>query len=235
MDSQIDRQNVERTKAARLGVSSALGATLQKIAGLRKFFAVRKNPLQSKYVCRDNGLYGKFSINNCISIERFNRGVMSRACNMSRSCKTCQHIKRPEIDRRLAAGEPLALVAHDYGLNGSSLHRHRTNCLKLASSNAIKKEAAQGTAAAALLPSKETLGGAYLDLCNRIDQIVAQAQQEGSLSTAIHGLNSIRHTLDSLARLAGGRHGDQRRGADECPPRPRARRQSPDRALRPRA
>jgi hypothetical protein len=53
---------------------------------------------------------------------------------------------------------------HDYGLNASSLHRHRTNCLKLASSNVIKKEAAQGTAAVALLPSKETLGGAYLDL-----------------------------------------------------------------------
>ena len=122
---------------------------------------------------------------------------------MSRACRTCQHLKRPEIDRRLAAGEPLAQVAHDYGLNPSSLHRHRTNCLKLGSSNAIKKEAAQGTAAVALLPSKETLGGAYLDLRNRIDEIVARAQQEGSLSIAIHGLNSIRQTLDSVARLAG--------------------------------
>ena len=120
-----------------------------------------------------------------------------------RSCHTCQHLKRPDIDRRLAAGEPLAQVAHDYELNASSLHRHRTNCLKLASSNAIKKEAAQGTAAVALLPSKESLGGAYLDLRNRIDQIVAQAQQEGSLSVALQGLNSIRHTLDSLGRLAG--------------------------------
>ena len=122
---------------------------------------------------------------------------------MSRTCKSCQHLKRPEIDRRLAAGEPLAQVAHDYGLNVSSLHRHRMNCLKLASSNAIKKEAAQGTAAVALLPSKEKLGGAYHDLCNRIDQIVAQAQQEGSLSVAVSGLNSLRQTLDSLARLAG--------------------------------
>jgi len=122
---------------------------------------------------------------------------------MSRSCKSCQHLKRPEIDRRLAAGEPLAQVAHNYGLNVSSLHRHRTNCLKLASSNAIKREAAQGTAAVALLPSKEKLGGAYHDLCNRIDQIVAQAQQQGSLSVAVSGLNSLRQTLDSMARLAG--------------------------------
>jgi hypothetical protein len=122
---------------------------------------------------------------------------------MSRSCKTCQHHKRPEIDRRLAGGEPLAKVAPDYGLNVSSLHRHSKNCLKLASSNAIKKDAAQGTAAVALLPSKETLGGAYLDLRNRIDQIVEQAQQQGSLAVAVSGLNSLRQTLDSLGRLAG--------------------------------
>ena len=120
-----------------------------------------------------------------------------------RACKTCQHIKRPEIDRRLAAGEPTAQVARDYELSASSLQRHRINCLGLASSGAIKKEAARGTAAVALLPSKETLGGYYSELRNQIDQIVAQAQQQGSLHVAISGLNSIRQTLDSLARLAG--------------------------------
>jgi hypothetical protein len=122
---------------------------------------------------------------------------------MSRSCTSCQHLKRPEIDRRLAAGEPSTQIARDYDLNSSSLHRHRTNCLKLASSNQIKKEAARGSAAVALLPSKEMMGGAYLELQTRIDQIVAQAEQQGSLNVAISGLNSIRQTLDSLARLAG--------------------------------
>jgi hypothetical protein len=122
---------------------------------------------------------------------------------MSRACGTCQHVKRAEIDRRLAAGEPSAQVARDYELNASSLHRHRTNCLKLGSSNAIMKETARGSAAVALLPSKENLSGAYFELRSRIDQIVAQATQEGSLAIALSGLNSIRHTLDSLARLAG--------------------------------
>ena len=32
---------------------------------------------------------------------------------------------------------------------------------------------------------------------------LTQAQQQGSLNVAISGLNSIRQTLDSLARLAG--------------------------------
>lgn len=117
-----------------------------------------------------------------------------------RTCITCQHIKRAEIDKRLAAGEPSAQIARDYGLTPSSVHRHRTNCLKLASANAIKKEVARGTAAVALLPSKET---AYSDLCKRVDDIVVQAQQQGSLNVAISGLNSIRQTLDSLSRLAG--------------------------------
>src|SRR6476661_3333317 len=122
---------------------------------------------------------------------------------MSRSCATCQHLRRPEIDRRLAAGGPVAQVARDYEINLSSLHRHKTNCLKLASSNQIKKDVARGSAALALLPSKETLSGAYFELQHRIDQIVAQAQQQGSLKVAISGLNSVRQTLDSLARLAG--------------------------------
>ena len=65
---------------------------------------------------------------------------------MSRKCSTCQHVKRAEVDRRLAAGEPSSEIAKDYGINPSSLHRHRANCLKLASSSAIMKETARGTA-----------------------------------------------------------------------------------------
>jgi transposase-like protein len=122
---------------------------------------------------------------------------------MARKCTTCQHLKRAEIDRRLAAGEPTCQIARDHDLNPSSLHRHRANCLGLSSSNAIMKDAARGTAAVALLPSKEILSGQYRGLCGRIDQIVAQAQAEGSLAVAVSGLNSLRQTLDSLARLAG--------------------------------
>ena len=36
---------------------------------------------------------------------------------MARKCGTCQHIKRAEIDRRLAAGEPGGQIARDYDLN----------------------------------------------------------------------------------------------------------------------
>jgi hypothetical protein len=120
-----------------------------------------------------------------------------------RTCKTCQHLKRPEIDRRLAAGEPTAQVARDHEINLSSLHRHRTNCLRLGSANEIKREAALGSAAVALLPSKETLSGALTDIASRIDEIIVQAQAEGSFKTALSGLNSLRQTLETHARLAG--------------------------------
>jgi hypothetical protein len=122
---------------------------------------------------------------------------------MSRKCSTCQHVKRAEIDRRLAAGEPASQIAKDYGINPSSLHRHRSNCLRLASSGAIMKETARGTAAVACLPSKDELGNGYVNLLAQIDEIVAQAKAEGSLSIALNGLNSVRHTLDSLSRLSG--------------------------------
>jgi hypothetical protein len=112
-------------------------------------------------------------------------------------------LKRPVIDRRLAAGEPVAPIARDYELNPSSLHRHRQNCLKLGSSNDIKKAAAQGTAAVTLLPSRESLCGAFMKLCERVDEVVEQSKQAGSLSTALSGLNAIRQNLNSLVRLAG--------------------------------
>ena len=127
---------------------------------------------------------------------------------MSRTCSTCQHIKRAEIDHRLAAGEPGKQIAQDYGINPSSLQRHRTNCLGLASANAIEKQAARGSAALACLPSRQQLGSAYAELKDRIDRIAGQAEVEGSLKVALAGLNSVRQTLDSLSRLAATSEAD---------------------------
>ena len=122
---------------------------------------------------------------------------------MTRKCGNCQHVKREEIDRRLAAREPASQIARDYDLNPSSLHRHKSNCLGLPSSNQIMKQVSRGTAAITCLPSREDLNAAYFALKARIDEIVSEAQRQGSLPIAISGLNSIRHTLDSLSRLAG--------------------------------
>ena len=125
----------------------------------------------------------------------FNRGHVEKLQNVPA-------LKRPEIDRRLAAGEPAAQIARDYELNPSSLYRHRVNCLKLGSSNAIMKETARGTAAVALLPSKETLSGAYLSFAPHRSNRSAGASRGLTFGCDL-GLNSLRQTLDSLSRLAG--------------------------------
>jgi hypothetical protein len=57
---------------------------------------------------------------------------------------------------------------------------------QLGSSNEIKKDAARGSAALALLPSRESLGSAYSDLQARIDDIVTQAQLVCGLGSQPH-------------------------------------------------
>ena len=52
------------------------------------------------------------------------------------------------------------------------------------------KEVSRGTAAITCLPSKDELNNAYFELRARIDEIVSQAEQQGSLAVAISGLNS---------------------------------------------
>lgn len=122
---------------------------------------------------------------------------------MARPCTTCQHIHRPAIDKRLATGEPIKRVALDYGLSPVSLGRHKTNCAGIAAGPAITKTASRANVALATLPSREELGDAYGDLRQRIDDIVSQAQAAGSLAIAVQGLNALRQSLDSLARIAG--------------------------------
>ena len=42
-----------------------------------------------------------------------------------------------------------------------------------------------------------------LAIIARIDEVIAEAKNKGSLQIALNGLNSIRHTVNDLARLAG--------------------------------
>jgi hypothetical protein len=57
------------------------------------------------------------------------------------------------------------------------------------------KEVARGTAATTCLPSKDELNGAYFELRARIDQIVSQAEQQGS---ALRYRGLIRSDIPSI-------------------------------------
>src|ERR1700736_96099 len=101
---------------------------------------------------------------------------------MSRPCVTLQHIHLAEINRRLAVGEPQAHIAAVYGINPASLYRHRVKCAALPPTAAVTQAATRGTVALASLPSRDEIGSAYDALRVRIDQIVAQAEAQGSLA-----------------------------------------------------
>jgi hypothetical protein len=94
-------------------------------------------------------------------------------------------------------------ICRQFGLSGSSLGRHRHNCLGLPTGSAVKQQAAQAQFALASLPSIDEVGGAYSNIGTRIDAISARAEREGSLAVALMGLKELRSTTDSMARLAG--------------------------------
>jgi hypothetical protein len=122
---------------------------------------------------------------------------------MARSCETCQHPNRVDIDRRCAAGESSRHVAAAYGLSHVSLCRHRRNHAKIPTANQVKQEAVNGTIALATMPGVEEFGARYASMADRLDRLIAQAEADGKTTVAIAGLRELRATLDSHSRLAG--------------------------------
>ena len=130
---------------------------------------------------------------------------------MARKCSTCQHIKRAEIDRRMAAGEPGGQIARDYDLIDRACTGIEPIAWKLASSNVIMKEVSRGTAAVACLPTKgRTSTGLFRPGEPGSTRSSRRPSSRGSLQVALSGLNAIRQMLDSLSRLSGfDRQGSQ--------------------------
>jgi hypothetical protein len=129
-----------------------------------------------------------------------------------RPCNISQHLKRPEIDRRLAAGEPVAQLARDYDLTVSSLHRHRTNCLKLGSSNDINKEAARGSARSRCCRRKKP-SAVPMPSCRG-----ASTRSSNKPSNRVHSIllspvliRSVRSLGAKSRRLQGGCHNFRRK------------------------
>jgi hypothetical protein len=127
---------------------------------------------------------------------------------MARLCTVCMHPQRAEIDRALVKGATERVIMKDFGLSKGSVHRHKLTCAGLApvatkEKREAQKEVSRGTAALALLPTRDDLSSRYQTLGDRIDEIVAKAEKAGSLAVAVQGLNSLRQNWDSLSKLAG--------------------------------
>jgi hypothetical protein len=123
-------------------------------------------------------------------------------------CTICTSPHRATIDRQLVAGVPMKTLGQEFGLGRMSLHRHRLKCVGLLPTNSkevidARREPSRATAALASLPSANDLGSMYLDVRERLHGIINQAERQGTGAISVAGLNAVRQTLDSLARLAG--------------------------------
>ena len=85
------------------------------------------------------------------------RKLRGEGINMTRQCGTCQHVKRAEIDRRLAAGEAGSQIARDYRFEPFEPAPASDQLPGACLLQPHHERGGRGTAAVALLPSKETL------------------------------------------------------------------------------
>ena len=107
-------------------------------------------------------------------------------------CKTCNHPKVDEIDKRFVEGEPIRRIAKRYGLSASSVQRHtRAHIPRKLELSQLSKEIASADNLASNIKSVEN------ELCN----VVRELGIEGNLMGVIRGLSELRRTFESRAKI----------------------------------
>jgi hypothetical protein len=114
---------------------------------------------------------------------------------MGRSCTVCRHPERAQIDRRLVAGDPAAMISSDFvGLGERAVQRHRNDHLPAV---LLKAEAASEAARG------DRLLADLKDLHQRTLTILGQAEQAADHATALRAIQQARGNLELLSRLLG--------------------------------
>jgi hypothetical protein len=120
-----------------------------------------------------------------------------------RKCTVCNHLRRPEIDTRLANGEDDVTVSRAYGLTQSAVFRHRSKHARLPATQQAKQAMTQASVALASLPSRDELGAMLGALLPRLDAIENDAKAKGSSLTQLKAIGEMRQTIADIARVAG--------------------------------
>lgn len=111
---------------------------------------------------------------------------------MPRTCSTCTHPKRSEIEAALVAGEPLRNIAKRYGTSAAAVLRHRNACVSRAIVTA--RGAAEAIGAEAVLARlREVEGDAR--------RITSRAEKEGDLRAALVGLRQLADLIELSVKL----------------------------------
>lgn len=113
---------------------------------------------------------------------------------MPRVCTICGHPKRKAIDRALANGEALRVIAARYGTSPQTLTRHKRKCVAPALEEA--RQAEQAASVEMVLDVRAELRG----LIERTRQILDKPDTQ---KLEVAALREMRANLDLMARLNG--------------------------------
>jgi hypothetical protein len=113
---------------------------------------------------------------------------------MPRQCLVCQHERKAEIDRDLAANTAIPTLTAIYRVSEDSLLRHKRNHLPQA---VAKAEAAQEESRA------DDLLGQVDRLKNKAVSLLLKAEAAGDYRTALAGIREARACLELLLEVEG--------------------------------
>lgn len=111
---------------------------------------------------------------------------------MPRTCSVCTHAEREQIDTELLEGKPYKDLAARFGPSGSALHRHRSSHLP---------ERLLKAKAAAEICKADDLVEQVKSLKVNARQILAKAESEGDLRTALAGIRELSRLIELVAKL----------------------------------
>ena len=111
---------------------------------------------------------------------------------MPRTCTTCTHPHRDEIDRRLLDGAPLQNIAKQFSLSSASLFRHNKQISKTLSN---ARQEAEILRADGLMEHLNHLTA-------EAERLKRKAEQAKDYRTALAGVREMSRPLELVMRLA---------------------------------
>ena len=113
---------------------------------------------------------------------------------MPRVCTVCGHPERAALESALVAGEPTRRIAARFAVSDTALRRHK--------SDHVAQALAKAQAAAEIVRAEDLLGQVRA-LERKAETLLARAEHEGDLRTALLGVREARSCLELLAKLLG--------------------------------
>ena len=113
---------------------------------------------------------------------------------MSRTCETCNHTKRVEIDRLLCQGRSISSISRDFGISTNSLSYHRDNHISRQMAQHMAKR--EGIDALGLM---DELMEIVADTKNIFKRNYLKDTVTGDV-TALRALDSRRATFDTILK-----------------------------------